>query len=90
MYITSTPEWLGEADALLKEAGKRLEEHRNTLDLHNYVMAQEWLTIANVYRVGLEDRNVFGRLQQAQIYLDKAQETHGRIKLLIADWDVVC
>jgi hypothetical protein len=45
---------------------------------------------ANVYRVGLEDRNVFGRLQQAQIYLDKAQETHGRIKLLIADWDVVC
>jgi hypothetical protein len=36
---------------------------------------------ANDYRVGLEERSVFGRHQQAQIYLDKAQETHGKIKV---------
>jgi len=36
---------------------------------------------AKDYRVGLEDRNMFGRHQHAQIYLDKAQETHGKIKV---------
>jgi len=45
MHIPYTSERLGEADTLLKEAEKRLEEHQNSLDLHSYVMAQGWLTM---------------------------------------------
>jgi len=84
MHIISTSERLGEADALLREASTRLEEHRNALDVHNYVMAHGLLTIAKDYRVGLEERSVVGRHQQAQVYLDKARETHGKIKQLIS------
>jgi len=84
MPIINTTEQLGKADALLKEADKRLEEHRTSLDMHNYVMAQGLLTIAKDHRAGLEDKNMFGQHRQAQTYLDKAQETHRKIKELIS------
>lgn len=38
-------ERLGKADALLKEASKRLEKHRHAIGPANYVMAQGWLEL---------------------------------------------
>ena len=32
-------------------------------------------------RVGVEDKGVIGRHKQAQVYLDKAQETHKKIEV---------
>ena len=35
----------------------------------------------NDFRVGLEEKSVFSRHRQTQVYLDQAQETHKRIEV---------
>jgi len=82
--ILRISERLVKADVLLKKASLRLEECRDTIDFENYVVAQGLLTITRDFRVGLEDRWLFGRYQQAQAYLDKVQETRKRIEQLIS------
>jgi len=82
--ILRISERLVKADVLLKKASLRLEECRDTIDFENYVVAQGLLTITRDFRVGLEDRWLFCRYQQAQAYLDKVQETRKRIEQLIS------
>jgi hypothetical protein len=35
-------------------------------------------------RIGLDDNSIFGHLQKAQVYLNKAQETQKNIEVRIA------
>jgi len=82
VHITRSSERAGQADLVLEEAMKLLEQHRDTVGLDSYTMARGWLTMARGYRNGLEGKNPVGRYQQSHTYLEQAQETLRNIKRL--------
>ncbi|KAI0296103.1 hypothetical protein B0F90DRAFT_1820119 [Multifurca ochricompacta] len=82
MHITRPSERARRADVILKEAMKQLEQNKDIVGIDNYNMAMGWLTAAGDLRDGLENKNAFGRLQQSQIYLDKAQETNSPLDVI--------
>lgn len=84
IHITRSSDRAGQAANILKQAMNLLEQHRGAVSSDNYNMARGWLTRAQDYRSGLEDKNVVGRYQQSHAYLEEAHETLRKIQELIS------
>ncbi|KAI9449879.1 hypothetical protein F5148DRAFT_1245421, partial [Russula earlei] len=80
MHFMTTCQRLVEADGLLKEASQRLEEHRNTIDLENYVMAQGLLTMYVILYGSLDLRLTTTSLEVREII-----ELVWRTRICLAD-----
>ncbi|KAI0252031.1 hypothetical protein BJV78DRAFT_386380 [Lactifluus subvellereus] len=80
--IITMREQVKEADTILENARLLVEERRNVIGLDDYNIAMGWLALARYFRTGLDDDNIFGHLDKAQVYVDKAWETEKNIKLL--------
>ncbi|KAH8987531.1 hypothetical protein EDB86DRAFT_3082085 [Lactarius hatsudake] len=81
LHITRSSERAEQGDLVLDRALKLLEQHKDNVGPDSYRMARGWLTRAQDYRSGLEDKNVVGRYQQSQTYLKEAQETLRNIEV---------
>ncbi|KAF8265687.1 hypothetical protein EI94DRAFT_1804011 [Lactarius quietus] len=74
-----------QADTLMQHAHALFEEHEHIMTPIDRTLAEDRMTYATDHRYGVEEKFWLGRVEQANLYVDRAHEALDTVKRFVDD-----